>query len=319
MILANQARRRAWAWPVAALALAGAAAPAAEAATAACSQKCLTALADRYIEALVARKPGQLPVAKTVRFTENSIPLKLGDGLWQTIDGAEPLNFTIADAKTGEVASFRAIKENGTPAMLAIRLRAPQGRITEIETFVVRKATGIFGNYGPPPTLDPAWNETLAPAERPSRATLVKVANAYFDGIEQANGDIIPFIDATDRVENLVKTSPTTRDGKVVTARASFNSKIYNYITKVDGRRFHVVDEERGIIVANYRFAHPGNIHEVTGPDGKTLQITSLLASYPNTTSGLEAFRVKNGKLDHIFSYVVLNAYGQPSGWEDKK
>ena len=303
-----------------ALALGGAAAsaPALGAATT-CNKACLIALTDKYMDALTARQPNRLPVAATVKFTENSIAMKLGDGLWQTVDGVKPFNLTVADDKTGEAASFRLVTENGTPAMLAFRIRAPQGKITEIETFVVRKLSGIHGNFETVPTINPAWDETLPAAAQPSRAELIKVANSYFDGIEQANGDIVPFIDETDRLENLAKTSPGMRNGKMVTVRESFNSKVFNYIKKVDGRRFLVVDEARGIVVANYMFQHPGNIRQVTGPDNKTIQITGPLASYPNTTSGLEAFRVKNGKLDHILSYVVLNAYRQPNGWETSK
>ena len=302
----------------AALALGGGASAASKAGGA-CDKACLTALTDKYLEALLAHQPGRVPAASTVKFTENSIRLKLGDGLWQTVDGVKPFNLTVADDKTGEAASFRIVTENGTPAMLAYRLRAQGGKITEIETFVVRKLSGIHGNFETVPDLNPAWGETLPASARPSRAELIKVANAYFDGIEQANGDIVPFIDETDRLENLTKTSPGMRNGKMTTARESFNSKVFNYIKKVDGRRFLVIDEARGIIVANYMFQHPGNIRQVTGPDNKTIQITGPLASYPNTTSGLEAFRVKNGKLDHILSYVVLNAYRQPSGWEAVK
>ena len=41
----------------------------------------------KYVDALLAHKPAQLPVAADVRFTEDSQELALGDGLWKTVTG----------------------------------------------------------------------------------------------------------------------------------------------------------------------------------------------------------------------------------------
>jgi hypothetical protein len=42
---------------------------------------------DRYVDASVARDHERLPLAHTVKFTENGQRLALGDGLWNTATG----------------------------------------------------------------------------------------------------------------------------------------------------------------------------------------------------------------------------------------
>ena len=69
------------------LATLDAASPAA-AQSAACDRACLTGMADAYFAALGARDPSRAPMAPTVRFTEQTQALKVGEGLWKTASGA---------------------------------------------------------------------------------------------------------------------------------------------------------------------------------------------------------------------------------------
>ena len=39
----------------------------------------------RYVDAMVAHDPAQLPLAAKARFTEDSQELKVGEGLWKTV------------------------------------------------------------------------------------------------------------------------------------------------------------------------------------------------------------------------------------------
>ena len=47
-----------------------------------CPRACMEGIVDQYLAALVRHDPSGLPLSKGVRFTENTIPLPLGDGLW---------------------------------------------------------------------------------------------------------------------------------------------------------------------------------------------------------------------------------------------
>src|SRR6185312_13126635 len=50
-----------------------------------CGRACLEGFIDRYLQALVAHDPARLPLVRDVKFTENGSTLKLGDGLWGTV------------------------------------------------------------------------------------------------------------------------------------------------------------------------------------------------------------------------------------------
>jgi len=68
-----------------------------------CERACLTGMVDKYLAALVAHDPGQLPLARVVRFTENGQELRLGDGLWGTVTAAGKYRLYVADPRTGRL------------------------------------------------------------------------------------------------------------------------------------------------------------------------------------------------------------------------
>ncbi len=54
------------------------------AAAAKCDRACLDKTVDTYIAAMVAHDPSQVAFAKDVKFVENTVPMKPGEGLWKT-------------------------------------------------------------------------------------------------------------------------------------------------------------------------------------------------------------------------------------------
>ena len=77
------------------------AAPSADSQTA-CDRACLTRMADQYFAAIAAHDPSKAPMAKDVRFTEQSEVKAVGEGLWKTASEA-PTTFKIADEEKGLV------------------------------------------------------------------------------------------------------------------------------------------------------------------------------------------------------------------------
>src|SRR5208282_3539082 len=114
---------------------------AARAADQTCDRACLSGIVDRYLAAMVAHDPSRLPLAKTVKFTEDGVPLKLGDALWATASGLGTYKLDFAEPAAGAVGAFALVQENGTPAILMVRLKIARRQITEIETLVARKET----------------------------------------------------------------------------------------------------------------------------------------------------------------------------------
>jgi hypothetical protein len=87
-----------------------------------CDRKCLYKIADTYMEALVKKDTTRVDWAPHVMFTEMGIPLKIGDGLWNTISAKRNYDLKIADPSTGQVAVFEVVEEHGRPAILAVRI-----------------------------------------------------------------------------------------------------------------------------------------------------------------------------------------------------
>ncbi len=281
-----------------------------------CDRECLKGLTNGYLAALLAHDPSRLSTTPDVRFTENTNRMKLGDGLWQTVDGLGTYKLYLEDPAAGEAAFYGTVKENGLSALLGVRLRERAGRLSEIETMVVRQATGIHGAFDALTTAEPFWEQTVPQGSRATREQLIHAANLYFDGIEKGTGAIVPFADDTVRIENGAQTAPTpaTADHPAVSAREAFDSKRFNYIHEVTDRRFLVVDPERGLVVAFVMFQHPGNIKVPPPPTGAHPPPFPL-SSYPNTTQIMETFQVRDGKIRHIFAYIALAPYRQRPGW----
>jgi hypothetical protein len=304
------------------IALAGVAlvcAPTAHAASG-CDRACLEGLMDQYLTALQAHDPHGLPLAGNARYTENSVTLRLGDGFWQTIDAGSVsirVRLVISDPATSQVAYYGRATENRHSVLIGVRLKQSGGRLTEIEGLVVRQSSGIFGNYNDPPVFDAAWTQDQPPAQRSSRKELIAAANAYFDGIQQGNGDIVPLADSCIRVENGVQTAPQPpKDGHAAESiRESFNSKRFNYIREIRPRRVMLVDEARNTVYGIFSFQHPGNIATHDPTFQKSLSKPDSVLVYPNTIEIAESFHLQGGKITHITALMVMLPYGQPQGW----
>jgi hypothetical protein len=99
----------------------------------------LTQFAERYVDALANRQPHRVPLAPTVRFTENGAELAIGDALWATADALGDNRLIFTDPVSGGIHLYASVVEAGLPSMLAARLKVEDRQITEIETSVLRQ------------------------------------------------------------------------------------------------------------------------------------------------------------------------------------
>src|SRR5580704_8675641 len=98
-----------------------------------CDRACMTALTDQYLAALVKHDPSGLPLAKGVRFTENTAEIPIGDGLW--VGASEvPATFKIyaVDPASSQVGFYGVMKEWNRPLIIVLRLKVVNYKITEI-------------------------------------------------------------------------------------------------------------------------------------------------------------------------------------------
>jgi hypothetical protein len=283
----------------------------------ACDRDCLDGLVDQYLHALVAHDPSRLPLATHVKFTEDGVSLKLGDGLWATATGLGTYQLDFAEPETGGVGAFALIEENGTPAILLVRLKVVKRQISEVETLVARKQTTSLLNTNNLTTPPPVFLETVPAADRPSRGEMVSIVNTYFDGIEQGRGDLVPFDKDCVRIENGVQTCPSSSSSRLgaLSCGAQLSTKIFTYIQSVSPRRFPIVDRERGLVLALVRFNHPGSEQTVDVPGRGTMRMGPF-SEWPNSTQIAELFKVHDRKIQEITAVIVTGTYKAPTGWE---
>jgi hypothetical protein len=278
-----------------------------------CDRACLIDHARDYMKALAAKKPDQVKFADDVVFTENNVVIPVGKGLWNSISRVAPTGMEAADPLTGQAAWFGVVWEHGVAAIYAMRIHVQDGRIDEVETVVHRK-TGLPAPFGDPDkvTHDPEFNDVLPPEQRRSRARLIAVAQSYFNTVERNDGMVFaPFSEDCSRLENGISTTaapPPGAGGNASTIAtgclAQFKLGIYRINKRIRERRFPLVDEERGVVVASGFFDHDNEVDVYKLTNGRDMK-TAL--KWPNSISLLEAFRVKNGeiqKIEAVFTYV---------------
>src|SRR5678816_759452 len=128
-----------------------------------CDRACLIGFLQGHMQALAARDPSLAHIAANARFTENNVVIPVGDGLWDTVTGVDATGLEAADPSTGNAAWFGSVKENGRPAIYAVRIHVKDGAIDEIES-VVHRRTALPAPFGDVTRMvhDPEFAEVLA-------------------------------------------------------------------------------------------------------------------------------------------------------------
>jgi len=295
-----------------------------------CGRACLESLVDQYIAAMVAHEPERLPLAQGVRFTENGQELRLGDGLWATASAPGHYKLYAVDPEGGQVGFYGTVFENGTPVLLALRLKVDYGLVSEIETIVARPAaigSSAFPSAGK--VLEqrghprPQFLEDVPRAERMSRADLVRIANSYFTGLGGNTGqNTAPFWPSCNRWENATQTTNnpgyrSTSAFNVVAlgCEAQQRSGFFSFVTTIRNRRFPIVDRQRGLVMSFAFFEHRGALQTIHLTNGMTV---ASPVKAPLTLEISELFQIHGGKLDQIEAVINSVPYGMNSAvWDE--
>jgi hypothetical protein len=305
-------------------AAAAAAKTARAAAASSCDYDCLTGFVNQYLQALVAHDPGKLAAAPNVRFTENTEHLKLGDALWGTISALGDYKIYFADPQAGEAGIETTIRENGTPAILLLRLRVVNHRITEVETIVHRSAgdATALEKFGHP---DPVWLQPLSTSQRTPRQQMIKIANLYFDGILHSNGNMVPFDLRCNRILDGYQDTnhPAVKgwfhkgsfDPDAMNIRDNMNTGIWSYIHTIEPRHVVVVDEKMGIVLGMWMFNHPGRMTSVN-VKGIGEVPEPPVVTHPSSVLMAEFFKIEAGKIRQIEGISIALPYGAGTGWD---
>jgi len=273
---------------------------------------------DAYLAALRARNPARVDWAEGARTSENNVMLAVGDGLWGTITGIGGYRLRFADPKTGQVGYFGTLTETHEESAFTLRLAVDdRGRLTEAETLVVRQSdSGIrFENqrFEDKPILNANVARPLA------RDAMIALSDGYFSTLQLNDGTLhTQFHPDCNRVENGVQTTNNPDFAKIVPVsalgcEAQFRMGNYRYDDRLRARRYPLVDEERGLVLAYAFIDHSGRLGEYQLTDGRT--VTSPLRR-PHSFYLAELFKIEDALLRQIEANFITVPYHMPSPWD---
>ncbi len=284
----------------------------------ACDRACLYGFLDQYLDALKMKDPSRLPLAKNFRYSENNVMMDIGDGVWGTVTGLGSYNLRMADPTNGEVGFYGIVDETNATSVFALRLKVEDGKISEAET-LIRRSEGS-GPFPSKPNLveKPVLNEIVPPESRRPRARMIALVDGYFSTLQLNDGVLFTqFDDNCNRIENGLQTTHNPDLMKIIPVSnlgcaQQFKLGNYRYDDRVRDRRFFLVDEERGLVMAAGFIDHAGRLANFALTDGTVIH--SPIRT-PSTLCLLELFKIRDGKIQQIEAVFIGVPYNMHSPW----
>jgi hypothetical protein len=227
-----------------------------------CDRACLKDALDRYLSAVVKHDPSAAPLMVGFRQTENAVAMRLGTGVWRSVTGLGKLQRRYLDPVSGQAAYFGVVDEGDRSAIVTVRVKVENRRISEAEWYLARQGDpGLngpaqpgqpAGNFFDPDNLakNPPPDRALPKGSRLSRESLIGITNSYFDGITSHDGSVIQAHPGCARTENgTTVTGRAGRGGATGVSDCTSGLETIN-IQLVAARRYPVVDEEAGVVLA---------------------------------------------------------------------
>jgi hypothetical protein len=280
---------------------------------------------DRYLAALAGHDPSDLPLADGVRYTENGQRLELGRGLWGTATRVPSHDYAhVADEERSQIGWIGVVDEHGRPSVVFLRLAVRDERIAEVEAIVRRPNERL---YDPSTMRAPRAIvfEELPPDQRGDAASLARAGNAYFDGLEQSDGSIIPVTDDCTRYENGTRTvrvedvshlSGASARVFPMGVREQVDTGYFSYIDAVRDRRIVAVDVARGLVMMIVVFDHSARRRTVEVKGAGEVELPAY-HQVPNSVLIAELFKVRAGLIEHVEAVLEFVPYGMRTGWEE--
>jgi hypothetical protein len=166
----------------------GGAANAAQLATAKCDRECLRGQVTQLLYALVKHDVGGLPVAGTLRVTEDAVEKPLAKvGLIGTVTRLRGFRQEIIDERAGVAGADVVVEESGAPVLLVVRLKVVADKLTEIELVATRgRAEGLIFNIDGLSATSAVMNYAPRPEQLGTRDEAIKAALHYPEGLNAA-------------------------------------------------------------------------------------------------------------------------------------
>jgi len=268
-----------------------------------CDRQCLRGFVTTYLNALVKHDPSTLPVAANVKFTEDNVQKKLGEGLWKTASKQRGFRQDVLDVRQNTAASLVVLEEGTTPVLFTVRLKivnqkGDDQKISEIETMVVRsQAEGMIFQIDAIQTPSKAMNLEPPASQRNTREEAINVATKYPEGLKVGSfvTSDAQFAPEAYRFEN-----GRLMAGPGCTFIAGCDNIKGQRLPTLAGIKYRepIVDEEQGIVLLRMNFG-PGSVR---GPD-------PVLVPW-------EIFKVYGGQIHAVEAFMKVFPASMGTGWE---
>lgn len=262
---------------------------------AACDRECLRGHVTQYLHALLKHDHSGLPIAESVRITENSKEAKLGEGLWRSVTKLRGYRQDFIDEREGVVGSHVVLEESGAPTLLVLRLKVVDEQITEIETVTTRsRAEGALLNLDNLQTATAGMQYVPRPEQLETREEAIRIASLYPAGLKEGSFVAVdlPYTLEAYRLENgeIMAGPECTRFPGCDNIKTQDISPGRTTITQ----RLIAVDERLGIVWFRLSWERG---------EGTRLVVW-------------EAFKVYDGQMHAVEAFMKLDPKDLGSGWE---
>jgi len=257
----------------------------------ACTREGLKEITDRFFTALEAHSPSGVPLASSVKYTENGIVVAVGKGSWETA-GKTTFKRGMIDTQKCGTHTQAIIEEGGKPMLYGVRLKIDKEKISEIEAIIAR-GKEVLDVKAILDTKDQDWEGILPPEERSSRLAMMAAADDYFELFVQKQKrkvSVLAYAKICDRWENGMQTTKGgTNQGVTMPAH---NCSPVGFADMTHSPRRFLVDVETGVVVAYTLFN--------------------------NTWPDFHMFKMRNGQVDLIQAYFEYGKQYKTIGWPDE-
>jgi len=225
----------------------------AQPATTSCDRECLRGKVTQLLSAFVKHDVMSLPVADTLRVTEDAVEKPLAKvGLVGTVTRLRGFRQDIIDERAGIAGADVVVEETGAPVLLVVRLKVVAEKITEIELVATRgRAEGLIFNIDGLSAPSAVMNYAPRPEQLSTRDQAVEAAMHYPQGLNAAKTFAAvnaPFASDAYRYENgQVMAGPDCKFAPGCQNISTQSLEIFQRLGDVQ-TRVVAVDERMGIV-----------------------------------------------------------------------
>jgi hypothetical protein len=180
---------------------------AAQPAATACDRECLRSHVTQILWSLVKHDVSRLPVASSLRVTEDAVEKPLKDvALIRSVTALRGYRQDFIDERMGVAGAHVMVEESGAPIMLVVRIKVVNNALTELELVPTRSRTeGLIFNLDGLKAASAVMNYAPRADELATREEVLKAGLKYPEGLAKAENFAavnMPFAPDAYRYEN---------------------------------------------------------------------------------------------------------------------